>query len=341
MNILGVALGDLPLGLVLAVGAALALELLALALALRAAGRRRPILPAVAAPPPAFQWSRPALAVVRDRYRLLEEIGKGGMSTVYKALDLRREEAGDPQPLVALKMLNESLMDPARAVRTLWREARNARALAHPNIVQVIDYDRDGEAHFIIMELLDGQSLTRILREVEGTGLPPGRAFPIIEDIGRALAHAHARGLVHGDFKPSNAMLTRAGTVKLLDFGVARPYLAEAAVELAAVGDQSDPFVALTPPYASPEMLEGDDPDPRDDVFALALVSYQLLSGRHPLDRVSAVEARDAGMRPARIDTLSRGSWRALEAALAFDRDARTESVEEFVAKLTGRRQTS
>lgn len=269
-------------------------------------------------------------AIVKERFLLLEHIGQGGMGAVYKARD--QEYAGHEQ-LVALKFLTGELQGRPEALRALEQEVRKTRELAHPNVVTVYEFYRDGALHFISMELLEGEPLDRLLRRNASRGLPFAEAWPIIEGAGTALGYAHSQGIIHSDFKPGNVFLTRDGRIKVLDFGIARAARLDA--------DEFDVTVlgGLTPAYASPEMVLNLEPDPRDDVYALACVAYQLLSGKHPFDGTPAHRAQHTGMTVPKIPGLGRQRMRALEKGLAFTRDQRTPTVERFLKELRAAKQ--
>ncbi|MEN7526289.1 MULTISPECIES: serine/threonine protein kinase [unclassified Cupriavidus] len=272
---------------------------------------------------------------LNGRFVLEECLGVGGMGTVYKALDLRKLEASDRKPYIAIKVLNLQFSGHPKSLIALQREARKAQQLAHRNIVTVYDFDRDGPTVFLTMEYLQGKSLNRVLRAPEFTGLPYIKAMPIIVGMGSALAYAHERGFVHCDFKPANVFLTDRGEVKVIDFGIARGFQQPADDADQTVFDPGS-LGGMTPAYASPEMFEHREPDPRDDIYALACVSYELLTGKHPYDRVSATEARARNVKPAQPKTLSRTQWKALRQALSLDRATRTPTVTRFLAGLGG-----
>jgi hypothetical protein len=267
---------------------------------------------------------------LNSRFVLEECIGFGGMGTVYKALDLRKLEASDRKPYIAIKVLNVQFRGHPKSLIALQREARKAQALAHPNIVSVYDFDREGPMVYLTMEYLKGKSLSQVLRAPGFKGMPYGVVQPIVQGMGNALAYAHERGFVHCDFKPGNVFLTDSGNVKVIDFGIARVFQKTGEDVDATVFDPGS-LGALTPAYASPEMLEQREPDPRDDIFALGCIAYEMLAGRHPYERVSALQARGVGMKPPRPLGLGRGPWRALRCALALERDQRTPSVARFL----------
>ena len=272
---------------------------------------------------------------LKQRFILDGIIGKGGMGTVFRARDLRKVEAQDRDPYVAIKILNENFRQHPDSLKQLQREARKAQKLSHPNIVSVYDFDRDGDNIFIVMELLEGNPLDKIIKESDGTGMPADRALDIIKQLADALGYAHSRGVIHLDFKPANAFLTREGIVKILDFGIAkvkpRVDLPEAETTRFNVSDLG----ALTPSYASCEMLSGQEADPRDDIYALACVAYELFTGKHPFGRQSAQFAKEFKLKPAKTRALSQSQWQALSHGLAFDRDQRVASTELLMTELT------
>lgn len=270
---------------------------------------------------------------LNGRFVLEECLGVGGMGTVYKALDLRKLEASDRKPYIAIKVLNMQFSGHPQSLIALQREARKAQQLAHRNIVTVYDFDRDGPTVFLTMEYLQGKSLNRVLRSPDFTGLPYVKAMPIIVGMGSALAYAHERGFVHCDFKPANVFLTDRGEVKVIDFGIARGFQQPADDADQTVFDPGS-LGGMTPAYASPEMFEHREPDPRDDIYALACVSYELLTGRHPFNRVAATEARAKNLKPEQPRTLSRAQWKTLRQALSLDRATRTPTVKQFLAGL-------
>jgi serine/threonine protein kinase len=272
---------------------------------------------------------------LNGRFVLEECIGFGGMGMVYKALDLRKLEASDRKPYIAIKVLNVQFRGHPKSLITLQREARKAQTLAHPNIVAVYDFDRDGSTVYLTMEYLSGKSLSQTLRTPGFAGMPYAEAMRIVNGMGKALAYAHERGFVHCDFKPANVIITDKGDVKVIDFGIARVFRKPEEDTEATVFDPGS-LGGLTPAYASPELLEHLEPDPRDDVYALACITYELLTGKHPFDRYPATQARAAGMKLQRPKNLGIRQWRALKCALAFERNTRTPSVTRFLQEMSG-----
>jgi eukaryotic-like serine/threonine-protein kinase len=215
-------------------------------------------------------------------YRVETKIGQGGMGVVYRAWDTRLDRR------IALKVLRpEQINDPARRQR-LFREARAASGLMHPNIVTVHDIGSDREIDFIAMEHIEGRCLDQI---IPAGGLPVRQALAYAVQITGALAGAHAAGVVHRDLKPSNIMITREGLVKLLDFGLARKTRlgAEGIGTLTLEGE-----IAGTPSYMSPEQVRGEPLDHRSDVFSFGAVLYRIVTGRDAFERPTAVETMNA-----------------------------------------------
>jgi serine/threonine protein kinase len=269
--------------------------------------------------------------VLRERFELIEELGRGGMGVVYKAIDQREVENKGRDPYVAIKVLNDDFKRHPESARALQRESKKSMRLAHPNIVLVRDFDRDRGNVYMVMELLYGTPLDQLVLRQYPKGMPLDKVIEIVSGLGAALSYAHQQGIVHADFKPSNAFLSNQNLVKVLDFGVARVALAL---------DRGDSTVfdagklnAVSPAYASIEMLVGEAPDPRDDIYGLACVTYFLLTGRHPFSGIDAIKARDSALLPMPINGLADQQWRAIRQGLTFERWDRTPSVKEFMAQ--------
>ncbi|MCC8536843.1 bifunctional serine/threonine-protein kinase/formylglycine-generating enzyme family protein [Xanthomonas codiaei] len=262
--------------------------------------------------------------LLKARFLLVREIGRGGMGVVYLARDERKVEARDRHPYIAVKVLNDDFRRHPDSLVALQRESRRAQSLAHDHIVRVYDFDKDGAIVFMTMEYIDGDDLRGLIRSRMGEGMPLTEAWPLIDGMGRALQRAHAAGIVHSDFKPGNVMVGPGQLAKVFDFGIAR------AAKLAGADSADDHTVfdaatlgALTPAYASLEMLRGEEPAFADDVYAFGCVIYELLSGRHPFAKQSAVQAQAQHLRVAPLPTLSRLQNRGLRSSLAFEAAAR------------------
>ncbi|MDH5737924.1 MAG: serine/threonine protein kinase, partial [Gammaproteobacteria bacterium] len=269
--------------------------------------------------------------LLKNRFVLEERIGSGGMGDVYKALDLRAQEARERNPYIAIKILNENFARHRDAFISLQREYSKTRGIPHENIMAVYDFDREGDTVFMSMELLDGEPLDDFLKKHKD-GLDEEDARQIIKDYCQGLIRAHGAGIVHSDFKPGNIYYTTGKTAKVFDFGIARAVSTPG--ELSSEGDHTvfdaGTLGALTPTYASYEMLTGQSPSKSDDVFAAALVAYEIFTGRHPYNRIPADKAYQQGLEPDPIPFLKKRHWRALKKALGLRAQERTESLEEF-----------
>ncbi len=273
-------------------------------------------------------------SLLKGRFYLEKEIGRGGMGVVFKARDERKVEARDRDPYVAVKVLNDEFRRHPDSLISLQRESRRSQQLAHDNIVRVYDFDKDRTIVFMTMEYVDGSDLKQLIRERAYNGLPLAQARPLIEGMARALNRAHAAGVVHSDFKPANVMVTRDGVPKVFDFGIARAgkHMGD------AVGEQTvfdaGTLGALTPAYASLEMIRGEDPVPSDDVYALGCVAFELLTGKHPYDKASAEVAMKEGRKPPPVKGLTKHQYKVLCASVAFSKAQRLKSANDLVEGL-------
>jgi serine/threonine protein kinase len=266
--------------------------------------------------------------VLRDRYELLSVLGRGNSGTVYRALDRHRAHLADTARFVAVKVLKLDYQNRPEALAALEREFHQAQSLSHPNIVSVFDLDRDGDTNFIVMELLQGELLADVMVRLRGP-MQRQHALALISSVGAALAHAHRRDVVHADLKPRNIMITSTGEVRVLDFGFAR----HRPLDLHSAS-AFDAAPASAPAYASVERVTGSEPHPSDDVYSLACIAYELLSGEHPFGGRSAVLARANGRRPRNIPGLTRKQMQSLNRALLWGRGERKIDVVDLLAGL-------
>ena len=268
-------------------------------------------------------------SVLRERYVIQSCLGSGGMGTVYKAVDIFRRAQPGVNSHVAIKVLHESTHKRPDVLDRLRREFYCAQSLSHRSVIKVFDLDRDGAVDFFTMEYLDGELLSSVLRKFQPRQLPRASAWALIRDIGEGLVHAHDRGVVHADLKPQNIMVTATGEVRILDFGASSGSLG------GSLGfSQNKSSLAVTPAYASCELLAGQTAAPADDLFALACLSYELLAGQHPFRYKRADEARDAKLLPAKPAGLSARQWATLQRGLSFDREERSIAVRDWLKEL-------
>jgi hypothetical protein len=259
---------------------------------------------------------------IAGRYRLEGRLGFGGMSTVHLALDLRLERQ------VAVKLLAEHLAEDPTFVSRFQREAQAAARLVHPNVVQVFDSGQDETTgqYFIVMEYIEGSSCAEILRDDGWVEVQ--EAISIIEQACEGLHYAHRHGVVHRDVKPGNLLRAREGEVKLADFGIAK------ATEQSSITQVGS--VLGTAAYLAPEQARGEEAGPSADLYALGVVTYQLISGRLPYEAASLTELalKQQQEEPPTLDTLvaavSPELADAVAVALALDPRDRYQTAREM-----------
>jgi beta-lactam-binding protein with PASTA domain/predicted Ser/Thr protein kinase len=241
-------------------------------------------------------------SVMGERYRVEARIGAGGMAEVFRGIDpvLNRT--------VAIKVLLPQFARDAGFVARFRREAQAAARLSHPNIVGVFDTGSDGDTQYIVMEFIEGRTLAEFL--ATGRRLTTEQSIEIGQKIASALGVAHAQGIVHRDIKPANVMVTRDGTVKVMDFGIARMQSLETAPQTSSV--------LGTPTYLSPEQAQGQAVDARSDLYSLGVVLYELLAGRPPFtgDSPVAIAYKQVNETPVPPSALNREVPPALDAVV-------------------------
>jgi tRNA A-37 threonylcarbamoyl transferase component Bud32/WD40 repeat protein len=269
-------------------------------------------------------------------YEILAPLGAGGMGEVYRAKDTRVDRA------VALKVLPEELFESEERRQRFEREARILASLNHPGIAALYSFEEipsstsSASRHILVMELLEGETLRESLR---GGPLPPRRALDVALQVANGLAAAHEKGIVHRDLKPENVFITKDGRVKVLDFGLSKlTRLAEGSAGLTATPTQSllteAGAVFGTASYMSPEQVRGEPLDHRSDVFAFGTILHEMVSGKNPFRKETAVETMTAILKeeppPPEPSPLSLIAARCLEKR----RERRFQSTEDLAFAL-------
>ncbi len=262
-------------------------------------------------------------SVLNDRYQFEELVASGPMGSVYRAADRLKQQVG-AEPAVAIKMLNLEQKFGADAVARLQQEAFQVQRLSHPNIINIYDFDQTEAVDFITMEWLEGESLASLLDRNGSQPLEMPEIRRIITGVAAGLSFAHARGIVHGDVKPANIYLCRDGVVKIIDFGVVRGPVVKAETDDVAA-------YAVTPGYASCELLEGHEPCSQDDVYALACTIFRMVAGYRPRGRQTALQAAANERELRRPQGLTDSQWQVLRCGLALRRQDRLPDVDAFV----------
>jgi TolB-like protein/Tfp pilus assembly protein PilF len=224
-------------------------------------------------------------------YELIAPLGAGGMGEVYRARDVRLGRE------VAVKVISASFAGDAEALARFEREARAVAALSHPNILALHDYGQDGGVAYAVMELLEGETLRD---RISAGPLPVRRALEFGLQIAQALTAAHEKGILHRDLKPENVFVSRDGHVKVLDFGLAKavdlPGSTSAATDLETLGTEAGVILG-TVGYMSPEQLRGEPTGPQSDIFSVGVILYEMVVGKNPFRRDTAVETMVAVLR--------------------------------------------
>lgn len=207
--------------------------------------------------------------VLAGRYELFERVGEGGMSVVYKAKDKLLNR------FVAIKILKPEFINDHKFIDSFRRESQAAASMSHPNIVNIYDVGREGNIHYIVMELIEGRTLSDYIKAQGAMSYP--KVIALSKQIAAALAFAHKNHIIHRDVKPHNVMITPNGTAKITDFGIAK------AVNAATIVDNTDGIIGSVH-YFSPEQARGGYVDEKSDIYSLGIVMYEMLTGRVPFD---------------------------------------------------------
>ena len=259
---------------------------------------------------------------IQGRYRLEQELGKGGMATVWRAHDLRLERP------VAMKFLMPPMAEDPEFLVRFFTEAQQVARLSHPNVVRVLDFGEGDDCPYLVMEYLSGGSL----QDLTGAPMEPSRAISLISAAALGAGAAHEAGMVHRDLKPGNIMLGEEGTPKVGDFGIA---VTKANERLTATGTAIG-----SPHYVSPEQASGRPIGPGSDVYSLGVVLYELLTGKRPFERDNAMQLAIAHVEetpepPSAVEpTLSPAIDEVVMRCLAKDPEARFSNGAEMATAL-------
>ncbi len=258
------------------------------------------------------------------RYQVIEELGKGGMGTVFRVLDMKLGEE------TALKLIRPEAASDSVALERFRTELKAARQIVHKNVARMYDLNEEKGIPYITMEYVKGENLRRLIKKVGR--LSPEQAVPIARQVSEGLAEAHRLGVLHRDLKPQNIMIDEEGKARIMDFGLAR--------FLKSDGTTETGVVIGTPAYISPERVEGKEIDGRSDLYSLGVVLYEMVAGRTPFESESGLSLalkhvietpRDPREINAEIpEALSRIILKCLEK----DREIRYQTAEELIADL-------
>lgn len=262
------------------------------------------------------------------KYEIKELVGRGGMAEVYRAYnpDLKND--------VAIKVLNPNLTESHEASERFRREAQAIASLNHPNIVRVFDFSVDGNLHYMVMELLEGETLGHVIERYP-EGMPYDQIVDYFTQLGSAIGYAHQQGVVHRDIKPSNVIITKDGTrVVLTDFGLAK-IVGQAGLTMSGMSSG-------TPSYMAPEQAAGEEITARTDIYSLGVVLFEMATGTVPFKGESFANIlikhiKEAPPRPSSVsETINPVLEPVILRAMAKDPDLRYPTVEEMVVELSG-----
>ena len=271
----------------------------------------------------------PVGALLKQRFLLTRQVAQGGTATVYHARDrLKERDAGAPVE-VGVKFFHKTSAN-IPALTMAAREATLARTVRHPGIIHIHDMHAVGDRACLTMEWIRGETLAEHLARMPGGRLPPEQAIQLAMSVADTLAACHKAGIAHGDVKPANILLADEGT-RLVDFTTAHQF-ANGPGSPVAMG--SEAIAGYSRLYASPRVLQAALPLPCDDIYGLAVVTFQMLEGRTPFAPHSSLTAREQGLTPGRPASLGRLRWRVLRRGFAADARMAPDDVVAFARAL-------
>jgi len=271
---------------------------------------------------------------LRGRYRLGRVLERDAVGTVYEAIDQDRLDLPERNQKMAIKVVHKQISARVDSYNRLRLEFQDLQALSHPNILRVHEFDRDGDTVFFSMELLSGLPLSAVLSNDNTLPLERTHAATIIRQVGDTILYAHSRGVVHGDICPHNIFVTDEGGIRVLRFGASRSIPSE--LRASEFNSNQQPLAATTD-SATDQALEDRRPEKSDDLYGIACLACVLWTGHHPLNNLSAAEARALRLKPKRPPGLSYQQWNAIRSALNFERDQRRSDIAKWLQHVVRR----
>lgn len=259
------------------------------------------------------------------RYQVIEELGKGGMGRVYKAMDLEINER------VALKVIKPDIAEDKRTIERFQNEIKFARKISHKNVCRMYHLSKERDTHYIVMEYVQGETLKSMIRMTRQ--LSTWTAVNIAKQVCEGLTEAHRLGVIHRDLKPQNVMIDQEGIARIMDFGIAR--------SLRTKGATAPGVMIGTPEYMSPEQVEGQETDQRSDIYALGVILYEMLTGRLPFEgktslSVALKHKTDIPLDPRKINSqIPEALSQAILRCLEKKKEKRYQSAEELLGELS------
>lgn len=263
-------------------------------------------------------------SIFAEKYQIIEELGKGGMGKVYRALDREIEE------YVAIKIIRPEIAADKTIIQRFRNELKIARKISHKNVCRMFDLNKEGETYYITMEYVHGEDLKSSIRRMGQLSL--GKALFIVKQVCDGLSEAHRLGIIHRDLKPQNIMIDGDGNVRIMDFGIARSH------ETSGLTDSGG--VVGTAEYMSPEQVDGISVDLRSDIYSLGIILYELVTGSTPFDGTTPMSVALKRMlqspaEPSKINgQIPEGLSKVIMTCLNKDREKRYESTDGLLLDL-------